>query len=365
MADEPFLLKEVFNPETIGIIAAAVAGEFDDFDREGFTTGVFDTDWANRALKQRMRHVTTQLRHTLPDDYPDALAILRRAAPQMAEAGFAAMVASDFVETHGLDHYAKSVWALAGFTKIVSAEFAVRPFLIRYPDKMLAQMVRWSRNRDWRVRRLASEGSRPKLPWGQAVPWITEHPARLRPILEELRLDPSEDVRRSVANSLNDITKSHPELAMAWLTEWQDGSDQMRALTKHALRTLIKDGHAGALDLVGYRPGADVSIAGLTVAPDPVTIGSKATVSFTVCGEGKETQAVMVDGVVTYARPSGTSSKVFKWKTLQVAPEEVVAIKRSVTLQQLSTRTVYPGTHVVEVQVNGERMARREFEVVA
>lgn len=365
MEQERFLLKDFFNPETVGLIADAVAREYPEFGRQAFMTAVFDSEWPQRELKDRMRHVTTQLQNELPPEYPQALAVLRRAGPQMAEVGFAAMVCSDFVEAFGLDHYRQSIPALASFTKVVSAEFAVRPFLIRYPERMLAQMEKWSRNRDWRVRRLASEGSRPRLPWGKAVPWLKEDPTRLRPILEELRRDSSEDVRRSVANSLNDISKGRPELVMEWLTDWQDGSEKIEAITRHALRTLIKQGHPRALELVGYRHGANVTIGDLKIEPDPATIGSKTTVSFTVYGDSAETQALLIDGVVTYARPRGPGSKVFRWKELEVAPGETVTIRRSVTLQQLSTRTVYPGTHVVEVQVNGERMARTEFEVIA
>ena len=190
-------------------------------------------------------------------------------------------------------------------------------------------------------------------------------PGPLLPLLEGLAHDPSEVVRRSVANNLNDIAKDHPDLVVELLDTWQDGSDEISGITKHALRLLLKQGHEGALRLIVFHPNPAVVVEDLAVEPATVAVGEKVSITFVVRSTGDSSQAVMIDGVVHYARPKGSGSKVFKWKTADLAPSEEVALKRSVTLQQMSTRRIYPGTHACEVQVNGTRLARIEFEVTA
>ncbi|NNC93388.1 MAG: DNA alkylation repair protein [Acidimicrobiia bacterium] len=363
MGDDRFLLKDFFNPESIGLIADAVATAHPPFDRAGFKAAVFDDEWDGRELKQRMRHAAECLQDALPDAYPESVEILVRAAPALAEAGFTAMVLSDFVEAFGVDDFETSVSALAVFTHNVSAEFAVRPFLVRYPDRMLDQMHEWAGSDDPALRRLASEGTRPRLPWGMALQQYKTDPTPILPLLRSLAHDSSEDVRRSVANNLNDIAKDHPDLVVELLTEWQDGSPEVTEITRHALRVLLKKGDTGALRLLGFHPDPAVSLTDLSVKPTTVPIGGKVSVSFTVTSTGDEPQMVMVDGVVHYPRPKSTSTKVFKWKSGELGPGERWPLKRSVTLQPMSTRRIHPGTHTCEVQINGDRVARIEFEV--
>jgi 3-methyladenine DNA glycosylase AlkC len=365
VTDDRFLLKDFFNRDSIGVIAAAVAGAYAEFDKDAFLASVFDSEWGDRELKQRMRHVATALRAALPEDYNQALAILVEAGPAAREAGFAAMVFSDFVEAFGIDHFEASVAALEVFTKNVSAEFAVRPFLVRYPDRMLQQMKEWATDTDPALRRLASEGTRPRLPWGLALKQYQADPRPIVPLLAGLSHDPSEDVRRSVANSLNDIAKDHPDFLVELLDTWQDGSDEISEITGHGLRLLLKRGHDGALRLLGFHPNPAVLVEHLAVDPATVAVGGKVSVTFVVRSTADHSQAVMIDGVVHYPRPTGTGSKVFKWKTTDLADGETLPMKRSVNLQQMSTRRIYPGTHACEVQVNGARLARIEFEVTA
>lgn len=363
MGEEPFLLKDFFNPDSMGIVADAIAEVHPGFDRRGFLQTVFDESWEERELKQRMRHAAMTLRALLPEPYEEALEIVRTASPATKPAGFAAMVLSDFVEAFGVDHFEPSLTALRELTKVVSAEFAVRPFLDRYPEQALAHLQEWTADPDWRVRRLASEGSRPRLPWGMALKQLQSDPSPIISILSALRHDPSQDVRRSVANSLNDIAKDHPETVIGLLAEWQDGTEPIAEITKHGLRTLAKQGHPQALDLLGFKPNAEVVVENLTVQPDPVEIGDKATVTFQVRSTGRASQSLMVDGVVTYARPRASASKVFKWKTLDLAPGDIVTVRRSLSLQHMSTRRIHPGQHAVEVQVNGTRLAEATFSV--
>ncbi len=363
MTDDRFLLKDFFNAETIGVVADAIAKAEPGFDRDAFLDQVFDADWKERELKQRMRHVAQCLRDTLAGEYRTALTTLLKAAGDVKEAGFAAMVLSDFVEAFGIDDIDASIPALERFTQNVSAEFAVRPFLIAYPDLMLEQMKVWATHDDAAVRRLASEGTRPRLPWGKALKQYQTDPTPIVPLLASLSHDPSEDVRRSVANSLNDIAKDHPDLVVDVLEQWQDGSEEVKEITKHALRVLLKKGHSGALGLLGFSLDPKVVIDDLTADPEQVQVGGKVTISFTIASTSDKPQPLIIDGVVHYVRKNGTSTKVFKWKTTDIAPGERLTIKRTVSLQPMSTRRILPGRHVCEVQINGTRMANVEFDV--
>lgn len=363
---ERFLLKDLLNQDSIGVIAAAVAAVHPAFDRQGFLRAVFDGQWAGRELKQRMRHVAEELRTHLPPDYRDAVEVLVAASPATAGAGFAAMALSDVVEAFGLDDPDASIPALEALTKVVSAEFAVRPFIDRYPDRMWGQLLEWAGSDDPAVRRLASEGSRPRLPWGMRLRSLIADPGPVRPVLEALCHDPSEDVRRSVANHLNDIAKDHPQLVMAWLEQWQDASCEVEQITRHALRTLLKQGDPRALRLLGYDPEPRIDVRDLQVDPPCVTVGSQARLGFVVVSTGEHGQHLVIDAVVYFVKTNGARSpKVFRLRTAQLAPGEHLVVRRRLSFAQMSTRTVHPGTHAIDVQVNGAVQRRIEFEVVA
>ena len=267
MPEDRFLLKDLFDEASVEVIAAAITGVERTFDRNGFLAAVFDSEWSNRELKARMRHIAVTLHSLLPDAYRDALDVLLRASPDTGAAGFAAMAFSDFVEVYGLDDPDASLPALGTFTLVVSAEFAVRPFIIRYPEASFLQMRRWTEDSDPQVRRLASEGCRPRLPWAMALKPLQDDPAPILPILTALRHDPSADVRRSVANNLNDIAKDHPALVVDTLAGWQDDSHEVADITRHALRTLLKRGDPKALGLLGYASSPEVLVTGLAVSP--------------------------------------------------------------------------------------------------
>ena len=364
MGDEPFLVKDFFDTTTVGVLAEGTAAEYPPFDRSGFMTGVFDAQWQDREFKERLRHVTVTLAAHLPAAYADAVAVLRSANHHFAAAGLAALVCSDFVEAFGIDDYDTSIPALGDFTTVMSAEFAVRPFILRYPDRMYPQLLEWAHSPDRAVRRLASEGSRPRLPWAMALPPLKADPSPVLPILAALRHDPSEDVRRSVANHLNDITKDHPGLVITILKEWQDGSPEVDGIIRHGLRTLLKRGNPDALALLGYQPDPDVRVHDLRLEPADVAIGGSTRLHVAISSTGQETQRVMVDLVVYFQKAKGQLlPKVFKLKTADLAPDQTIELSRKLAFAHLSTRTIYPGPHAIEVQVNGSRLGRLDFDV--
>ena len=360
-------LKNMYNRAFSDALSAAISAVYPAFDAETFDRRVYDTAWEARELKGRMRHISLSLRALLPPDYAEALAILRQAAPPMNGYGFAPMIFPDFVEVHGLDDWESSLPALEQFTQQTSAEFAVRPFILQDQPRMLAQMAHWAEHPSEHLRRLASEGSRPRLPWAMALPALKADPAPILPILDRLKDDESEYVRRSVANSLNDISKDNPHIVLNLLRAWQPAaSPNVQKLTHHALRTLVKAGHAEALGLLGYANEAAFAVSEVQLTPATVRVGESLTLRFAVTSHAETEQAAMIDYAVVFRRANGQPSrKVFKGAKRVFAPGESVAFVWRHSFRPITTRTYYPGEHAVEIQVNGVVSARQTFTLMA
>jgi 3-methyladenine DNA glycosylase AlkC len=358
-------IKDLFDRPSVTAIAAAIHQQYPAFQQEAFIKRVFDQEWPERELKQRMRHISVVLHDMLPREYRDALKILRRSAPSLAGHGIIQLVLPDFVEVYGLDDWQASIPALEQFTQHVSAEFAIRPFIVRYQDRTMAQMLDWARHEHEGVRRLASEGCRPRLPWGIVLSAFKADPSPILPILEQLRGDESESVRRSVANNLNDISKDHPEVVIEELRRWQaDGTEETQWITGHALRTLLKQGHPGALELLGYPPDPAIAVHNLRVEPGAIPMGGSGTLSFDVESLSERPQNLMIDYVVYLVRARGKqSAKVFKLTKRTIAPGEVIHISRKVSFAPVTTRRYYPGEHAIEPKINGRLFGRARFEL--
>lgn len=362
MADPP-LLKDLVDAASVAGIGEALARVAPQFDVSSFTAEVFDGSWNERALKQRIRHIADCLHDGLDGGYAEKLEILRRATRDLSVTGIPVWCFNDFVEEYGVDSPDLSLPALEQFTRLASAEFAVRPFIARYPERMAVQMLEWAASDDPAVRRLASEGYRPRLPWGMGIPAVKRDPTPVLAVLDLLRNDPDEVVRRSVANNLNDISKDHPDLVVATLTRWAESTPG--SLRKHALRTLLKQGHAGAMELLGYDKDAAVSVEDMAISPPVGKIGGSVHVEFRVQSQSDSAQAVMVDYAVVYQNSSGTGSrKVFKGVAEELGGRDELRLRRKISLQQMSTRRILPGEHAVEAQVNGVVHATAGFDVV-
>ena len=326
---------------------------------------IFDCDWEERALKQRIRHIAVSIRSFLPDDYAAALRIMREAARSVDGGWMSVWSFNDFVEEYGVDQPDLSLPALEQFTKLASAEFAVRPFIIRYPERMADQMLTWAHDADPLVRRLASEGFRPRLPWGVGIPELKRDPSPIIPVLELLKSDPSEDVRRSVANNLNDISKDHADVVVRLLGEWADGSPEIEGVTKHALRTLLKQGHPGALELLGFHGDVSVDVVGAAIDPAVVRVGDSTVLSAEIRSTGDAPEKLMVDYAVNFQNVSGTGSrKVYKGVVVDLGGGELFVLKRKISLAQRTTRRIIAGPHSVEIQVNGVVHAVVPFDVI-
>lgn len=366
MSESNALKDQFFQKYFFAELCVAIDAVFPAFDPAEFQALIYDDTWDGLALKEKMRHTTLALGAMLPDNFRIAVDILLDAAAEFTQHDFGSLIFSDFVEVYGLDDWDTSIAALEQFTQYMSAEYAIRPFILRYPERTLAKMLDWASHENVAVRRLASEGCRPRLPWGIALPPLKEDPEPIIPILDRLKLDEYETVRRSVANNLNDISKDNPDVVLDVLYDWRQVPDEKIAwITQHALRTLVKQGHPDALLLLGYTDDPQIEVWNLALDADRVPMGGEVTFSFDVRSVSDEDQDLMIDYVLHLMRKNGMQTpKVFKITKRTLAPGETITISKTQSFAPITTRTYYPGAHGITVQINGLHCGRVDFEVV-
>ena len=359
----------MFSRPLIEVIARDVQAVQKDFPVAQFLSLVLDAQWESLELKQRVRHISLCLRKVLPPDYRDALKVLVavtqgylvRSGENMS---FLYIFLPDFVEIHGTDDPDASLPALEVITRWSSAEFAVRPFLIRYPERMYAQMLDWSRHSSPMVRRLSSEGIRPRLPWGMGVPALKRDPSPVLPILENLKNDPSETVRRSVANNLNDISKDHPALMLDIAGRWLGQSPETDWVVRHASRGLLKKGNPQALAHFGFQSGVEGIEIHNFQHDASVPVGGRFDFSFQISNTLQQTVPVRLEYGIDYQTLSGkTSVKVFKIKEFALAVGQTENISKYQRFQDFTTRKHFAGEHTLRIIVNGKPVVEGIFDV--
>jgi 3-methyladenine DNA glycosylase AlkC len=353
-------LKDMFfTDDSINKFANAIKKHGAAFDKQRFLELMQDESFDGKELLDKMKHTTKSLFATLPKSYKEALDILIKAAPDVK--GFEAMALPDFVATYGMDEWDLSLPALGHFTKYYSSELAIRPFLDKDPQKGMARMMDWAEDKDAKVRRLASEGCRPRLPWAMALPKFKKDPSPILPILEKLKDDASEDVRRSVANNLNDISKDNPDLTLEICEKWSGQSENTDKIVKHACRTLLKAGNKRALAIFGYSDPSSIGVDNLSLDKKNLKIGDDLTFSFDITVATKS--KVRLEYAVYFVKAKGKiSKKVFKISEKDYGPG-TYSISRKQAFQEQTTRKHYPGTHRIAIIVNGEEKARTSFEL--
>jgi 3-methyladenine DNA glycosylase AlkC len=355
-------LKEIFNRDRLVAIAGAVRAAHPAFDEAHFLKRAA-RDLDALSIMQRLRQIAESLGETLPADFGESVAILKIVAPRIGH-NFAAILPSEYVALFGQAHFDQSMEALAFFTRFGSAEFAIRHFLHRDFERTLAVMAGWAEDSNEHVRRLASEGSRPRLPWAARLPQVIADPSLTRPILERLKADPSLSVRKSVANHVNDITKDHPAHALGLISSWPMDDPRTAWIVKHALRGLIKAGDPAALARIGATGKALVRIEDFAVSPTRIRLGGRIAISCVLHSTGPDPQRLVVDYAIHYVKKSGaTSRKVFKLKELHLAPEARTMLAVSQTIRDFTTRTHHAGRHAVELLVNGAVLAEGFFDL--
>ena len=358
----PEPLKNLYTRELFERLAGFIQEEYSDFDGDKFLNLIIDNEWEQRELKERMRHITHCLRKCLPEDYPSAIEILKPVSARF-EPDFLYMFFPDFVEVYGLEDFQTSVSALEHFTAYSSSEFAVRPFIIRYGDDMMKQMNAWANHENYHVRRLASEGCRPRLPWAMALPKFKKDPAPVLPILEKLKNDPTEYVRRSVANNLNDIAKDHPETVIEIGKRWQGKTSETDWVVKHASRSLLKQGHPKALMLFGFSDVTKVAVENLSLDRPEIQLGEQLDFSFEVVNNSGKPVKLRVEYRVGYMKANGKRSPKMFMITENNFEAGARMMSRSQEFKDLSTRKHYPGEHELSVVVNGIEKAKVSFQL--
>lgn len=369
MKEERMLMKDGLGAAALERSAAAIERCMPGFPREQFLGQVLD-GLDVLELKERVHHVIAVLAGFLPENFPDAAQILARLPehwdggdPDNPLRGFAAWPLIDYTAVYGLDHPDISLDLLRGLTTLFSAEFAVRPFIQLHPETAYAHMLKWCDHADPHVRRLASEGNRPRLPWGERLPGFIADPSPVLALLEKLKDDPSEYVRRSVANNLNDISKDHPELVLQTCYAWLGGaSDERRWIVRHATRTLVKNGHPEVFPLLGYTENPEIAVESFLLDKSHVVLGDALAFRFALTSKSKAEQKIVLDYGIHFMKANGTQNrKVFKLKSVTLKPGEVVEITKRHPIKPITTRTYYPGEHKLEVLVNGVGIADVDF----
>ena len=366
-------LKTFFSPPVVKRLADSIVSVSPSFPALAFTRDACE-GLDDLELLARGRHIAAALRAHLPARYADAVDVLVRslgpehASDELQGAGMAPffyLPHAIFVATHGLDDFELSMRAQHEITRRFTCEFSIRPFLERYPKATLAVLRRWVTDPSPHVRRLVSEGTRPRLPWAPRVRWLDEHPNRVLPLLEALKDDPASVVRRSVANHLNDLSRVNPDRVCEIAERWLDGaSSERRALVRHALRSAVKRGNLRALTLLGFGQKPRVEVAGVKFEPARVAIGGKTRIAFTLQATTKQAQSLSVDLVVHFVKARGTTSpKVFKVGRVKLGPFERAVLAKTISLAVHTTRRPNAGRHAVDALINGQRFELGAFEV--
>jgi len=365
-------LKNQYDADVPRAIAAMISKVHPRFDSARFVSDVLH-GYDALELMPRGKKIAQALRQHLPHEYPQALTILLDSLdqphgrdPGLSLASFLYLPHTLFVAEYGLAHFEVSMKAQHALTQHFTAEFSIRPFLEHHTQATLRQLTAWAADPSPHVRRLVSEGTRPRLPWAPRLRQFQVDPAPVLALLELLKDDPELYVRRSVANNLNDIGKDHPQVlastAHAWL---KDASAERAWIVNHALRSAVKRGEIAAFQVLGFGKTAQVTVSSIQITPAKVGMGGAVSIAFELANTEVQAQNLLVDLAVFYVKANGQAKpKVFKLKTLELAPGQSVRLAKKLSLAEMTTRKHYPGVHKVAVMLNGQARALGFFDLI-
>lgn len=371
-------MKNVFNRPLIELTATLLQANYPEFDNKGFVALASD-DLENRELKDRANQICVAFKHYLPKDYKTAVNLLlsvladvqdnqdldQLSSSEQGLSGWIIMPMTQYVGELGQDELAFSMEAMRQLTKRFSSEFGIRYLLIAQPEASLRILHSWLDDPCHHVRRLISEGTRPLLPWAMQIPEFKDKPAPVIELLNALKDDSSEYVRRSVANNLNDIAKHHPDEVAEIATIWLQGATKNRQrLVKHACRTLIKQGHSQTLAAFGYQSADSLDVS-LSLSSSEVDFGDSQMLSCTIKNPANTSHKILLDYVIYHQKANGTlAPKVFKWKELELAAGQTITLTKKHAFVPITTRKYYQGEHACAVQLNGVEQSKSPFFLV-
>ena len=345
-------LKEMFNRAFFQKVAGEFKAVYPSFEKDKFLAEIMN-GLQDLSLNQRMRRASEVLNTFLPADFSKTADILMKVIEKCPR-GYTSLLFPDYVSQYGHQHFELSMNALKHFTTFGSSEFAIREFLKRDFKRTIKVMEQWAADADPHVRRLASEGSRPRLPWSFKLDEVIKHPESTSVILNKLKADPELYVRKSVANHLNDLSKDNPDYMLRVLKGWDSSNPSTAWIIRHASRSLIKKGNANSLSVFNYEKNPAVAVNKMTLNKK-VKLGDELVFSFDLSSKKKKSQKLVVDYIIHYCKKGGgLSPKVFKLKDLTLEGGTKQSISKKQRLQDFTTRKHYPGRHQLQLQVNGK-----------
>lgn len=363
------LIKDIYNKPFYERLGTSLEKVVPNFVAEEFMKAILVDAFYAMEWKERVQHTTKVLHNFMPNNFAESAKLMRPIVAQLradgfGEQGLVFMFLPDYIATYGLEDYENSVEALEFLTQFISAEFAVRPFLLKYGNQLMGEMLRMSTHQNYHVRRFASEGSRPRLPWGAAIPALKKDPTSILPILENLKNDPSEYVRRSVANNLNDITKDNSNVVIEIANKWKGLGKETDAIIKHACRSLLKSGHPEILSFYGLDAN-HLSVTDFKIKTPKISIGGEVEFSFQIKNEDAIERYIRLEYTVYYLKNNGKlAGKVFKISEKSYSAGAETMIKRKQSFKLITTRTFYAGHHKLSIMVNGKETAIADFELI-
>lgn len=361
------LLKDKYNYNTLHELAIRVKQVYDEFQVDDFINDIMDKTWDELGLKARMRKIAVNLGKYLPANYETALSIIDKVVAGYPKGfnDYTLMYFSDFVEVYGQNpcYWDLSIAALEKYTVLSSSEFAVRSFILNDEKRMMLQMKSWAKNKNEHIRRLASEGCRPNLPWGKALIHFQQDPQPVIEILTLLKEDSSLYVRKSVANNLNDIAKKHPDLVANLAKDWYGKNKNTDWIVKHGCRSLLKKGNRDVLNIFGFTDPEFVIINNFKLQSKAIAIGKNLIFSFTIMTE--KTMKIRLEYGIDYVKANGKKNrKIFQISEFNLEKNNAKQYTKSHLFADMSTRKHYIGRHTIILIVNGEKFATQEFDVL-
>ena len=363
------LIKDIYSVSFYEKFSQAVAEVYLTFNKQKFIDTIYEDDFAQKEWKDRMKHTTVVFHKFMPENFQETVQLIDKIIGNLKKNKFtddnlAFIFFADYIEMYGLNDFKTSMKAFVSITQFISCEFAVRPFILKYKEKMIEEMVKWSLHESPKVRRLASEGCRPRLPWAMAIPFLKKDPASILPILENLKNDSSEYVRRSVANNLNDIAKDNPEIVLEIAGKWKGFSKETDGIIKHGCRTLLKQGHPEILSHYGLE-SANIEISSFEIKTPIVKIGNYLQFEFYLNNKNDEAKTVRLEYAVHYRKAKGhLAKKVFKISEKTYPSNQLIKIERNQSFKIITTRVFHTGIHGLSIIINGTESKTLEFELI-
>lgn len=373
--------KNIYNEQFFNKFTKDLKLVVNDFDTDKFVSQIMDEEWKNRGYKQRTAHITTVLGKFLPADYKKAVSKILKLLDcvkdqlpdfsKIDDRNFNLLtleygaILDNYIEQYGINDYQTSIKAIEKITQFTTCEFVAHAFIAKYPDEMMKQMLIWSTHEHWGVRRLASEGCRPRLPWAMALPKLKKDPTPIIPILENLKNDPSKFVRLSVANNLNDIAKDNPQMVIALAKSWKGESKDVDWIIKHGCRTLLKQGNTEIMKLFGFDSIENITIENYQISTHKVKIGETVEFCFNLSNNNNRNTKIRLEYGIYYQKSNGTLAKrIYKISEKEYAENSVTHIVRKHSFRVITTRHFYPGLHQIAIIVNGNEFDRLNFELI-